>query len=311
LSSDASPPGDVLAGPYARVRLASGEVYTLRPGEIIGRGLMVALPVRDPWVSEAHAMVSLRDGALKLLGLRGRFAVGRENVTEAILEPGLRVRLSSSTWLEVVEVHVPAVLLAVDHPVLGLRLLSGVLSVRIRPHHQVATGARVGADAIFWSDGALWFVRTSSGEDRPVEAGTIVELEGLSLPIVAVALDEAGQVTVAGPGRLERPLRIVARYDTVHLHREGQEAVILDGITARILSDLAVAGVPMPWRVVAEDIWPEETSPVALRRNWDAALNRLRNKLREGGIRTDLVRADRSGNFELFLRIGDIVDDQT
>ena len=55
----------------------------------------------------------------------------------------------------------------------------------------------------------------------------------------------------------------------------------------------------------------DEDEPAVLRRNWDAAMARLRKKLREARIRTDLVRADRTGNVELVLRRADRVEDQT
>ena len=101
------------------------------------------------------------------------------------------------------------------------------------------------------------------------------------------------------------------RYDTVHIHRDAAPTLTLDGIIARIVSDLATAGVPMGWQVLSAELWPGEADLAILRRNWDAALARLRKKLREARIRADLVRADRSGNFELFLARGDRVDDQT
>ncbi len=60
-----------------------------------------------------------------------------------------------------------------------------------------------------------------------------------------------------------------------------------------------------PWYVVAGEIWPRTRDLKVLRRNWDQCLNRLRKKLREGGIRDNLVNADGTGNIELFLLPGD------
>ena len=45
--------------------------------------------------------------------------------------------------------------------------------------------------------------------------------------------------------------------------------------------------------------------------NWDAALARLRARLREGQIRTDLVRMVGAGRAELFLGPEDRVTDET
>ena len=54
-----------------------GEEHALIPGDLIGRMHTAALHLDDGRVSEAHAMVSLRDGSLRLLSLRGGFSVGR------------------------------------------------------------------------------------------------------------------------------------------------------------------------------------------------------------------------------------------
>ena len=58
-----------------RLRLDSGEVRQLVSGDIIGRIWGAALRLDDPQISEAHALVSMRGTALKLLALRGRFVV--------------------------------------------------------------------------------------------------------------------------------------------------------------------------------------------------------------------------------------------
>ena len=108
---------------YVRFRLGNGETRDLGPGDVIGRAWTAALPLFDPFVSEAHALVSLREGALKLLGLRGRLSVGGKSVSEVILSNRLEVGLSPRTTLEVVEVSVPSALLALDVPGLGLSLI--------------------------------------------------------------------------------------------------------------------------------------------------------------------------------------------
>ena len=91
---------------FVTFRQRTGELRELVPGDLIGRIWTAALSIPDPLVSEAHAMVSLREGALKLLGLRGRLAVGGRAVTEVTLSAGLKIGLSPRTELEVVEVEV-------------------------------------------------------------------------------------------------------------------------------------------------------------------------------------------------------------
>jgi len=296
---------------YVRFRLGNGETRDLGPGDVIGRAWTAALPLFDPFVSEAHALVSLREGALKLLGLRGRLSVGGKSVSEVILSNRLEVGLSPRTTLEVVEVSVPSALLALDVPGLGRRPLTGVVSLLTQPQLHLIASASPAAAAVIWSDGLAWYAHLRDGSDQLLHPGQTLTIDGIAIPIVAVAIGTSGEVTTADPASLDRPLEITVRYDTVHLHRDGAPTLTLDGMIARILSDLATARVPVGWHVLAKDLWQGESDVAILRRNWDAAMCRLRKKLREARIRTDLVRTDHSGNFELFLARGDRVDDQT
>lgn len=296
---------------YVRFKLGNGEARDLGPGDVIGRMWTAALQLPDPFVSEAHALVSLREGALKLLGLRGRLSVGGKSVPEVALSSGLKIGLSPRTTLEVSEVRIPSAMLALDLPGLGRRVLSGVVSLVTQPRVDLIAGANPEAAAVLWSDGLTWFARVRDGSDAPLSPDENLVLEGHTIPIVSVTVGASGEVTTVDPASLESALHLTVRYDTVHIHRDAAPTLTLDGIIARIVSDLATAGVPMGWQVLAAELWPGEADPAILRRNWDAALARLRKKLREARIRADLVRADRSGNFELFLARGDRVDDQT
>jgi predicted ATPase/tetratricopeptide (TPR) repeat protein len=103
-------------------------------------------------------------------------------------------------------------------------------------------------------------------------------------------------------------LRIVVRYDTVHIHRPSDPApLVLAGIYARLVSELASMGGLAPWLVVAREIWRELADEAQLRVRWDKALSRLRRVLQEAGVRPDLVRPDGRGNVELVLHSGDSV----
>jgi hypothetical protein len=296
---------------YILIRLEDGSLRELGPCDVIGRMWTAALTLQDPFVSEAHALVSLREGTLKLLGLRGRLVVGGKQVSEVTLTPGLEVVLSPRTTIEVVEVHVPETLLALDHPELGKRVLSGVVSVVTRPRLDVVAGANPDAAAVLWSDGLAWFARTFGGADQPIDEGSTLEVDGHRLGVVTVGVGGSGEITAVDPTSLESALHIVVRYDSVHIHREGVPPLVLDGMVARVVSDLATAGVPIGWQVMAKELWPEEDDSYVLRRNWDATLARLRKKLRAGRIRTDLVRPDRGGNVELVLARVDRVEDET
>ena len=60
---------------FVRFRLPEGNSVELGHGDLIGRLWSAALPIADARISEADAMVSLRGQELKLLALRGRFAL--------------------------------------------------------------------------------------------------------------------------------------------------------------------------------------------------------------------------------------------
>lgn len=90
-------------------------------------------------------------------------------------------------------------------------------------------------------------------------------------------------------------VHLIARYDTVHIHVEGRPAVSLDGIAARIVSELAELGGPVSWDVLAGEVWRGDDDRLSLRSRWDVALARLRRKLRDNRIRPDLIRASGTG----------------
>ncbi len=123
--------------------------------------------------------------------------------------------------------------------------------------------------------------------------------------VVEVAVDGGGVVTRAD-STLELPLQLVTRYDTAHVFRPGLPPVTLQGLQARLLSELVSTGVPVGWSVVAGELWPGGGT----RKQLDMVLVRLRHRLRADRIRTDLVRADGTGLLELVLRPGDVVEDQ-
>ena len=136
-------------------------------------------------------------------------------------------------------------------------------------------------------------------------------LDGRAFQVGEVALARAGHDETRLKGRLHPPLRIVAQYDTVQLHREGATPLVLNGLPARIVSELVSFDGPASWEAVAGELWRGEDDRYALRRKWDVNLARLRRKLRDARVRPDLVKADGSGHFELLLYDGDTVEDRT
>lgn len=296
---------------FARFRLPDDTTIELGHGDLIGRLWSATLHIDDPRVSEAHAMVSLRGDALKLLALRGRFTVDTVPTAEVALAPGMRIALAQDLELTVDAVNLPDELLAIEGEGLTRQVVSGVCALVTRPRPALLPGYHADAAATFWTSGAGWRVRLAGEPARALAPDDVFELDGRTFRCVGVQLSAAAGGATRVKGGVSSPLRIVARYETVHIHRRDQPVMALNGISARILSELVTFGVPVAWDVLAGEIWPDEPDRDQLRRRWDVSLARLRRKLRDSRIRPDLVRADRGGNFEVVLGAGDRVDDQT
>jgi hypothetical protein len=291
-----------------RVRLPDGTVETLYPGDLVGRTWAAALRVDDPDVSEAHALVSLRGERLWLLALRRRFAVdGR--ITDAIaLTPGLRVRLSPAVDLVIDEVTLPGAVLGLEGPGLPAQALPGTCSLVYDPHARLAPGAVAEAHAVFWATDGRWRVRVAGGGPSDLDAGSEIAVGDQAFRAVSIALSTAGQ----RPTRADEngPLRIVASFDTVQVHRADGDVIVLAGQLARVVSELVSVRQPMAWEELARPHWPHLDDRDALRRRWDGLLGRLRERLRDAGVRADLVASTRIGLVELVLRDGDVVEDR-
>ncbi|MDP2306317.1 MAG: hypothetical protein Q8P18_09850 [Pseudomonadota bacterium] len=297
-----------MASAHVVLRAPDGSVYRLFPGDLVGRVWTAALVVDDARVSEAHALVSLRDGALVLLALRRLLRVDGRDLQQVTLAPGQVVGLAEGVALTVEDVVLPEVVLALEGAGLGRRVLSGTAFLRLGPPVELLPRYAADARAEIWFTGGGWRARVDGGAPVDLVEGDALVVGDAVFRAVAVRLREAERRgTVVGT---QAPLRIVARHVTAHVHRDGQPVCVLTGVPARIVSELAVMGVPAAWEAVAASVWPDEDDRNALRRRWDVHLGRLRAKLRDAGIRDDLVRADGKGNLELVLRPGDVVEDQ-
>lgn len=295
---------------FVRLRAPDGALHDLGHGDVIGRLWSVALPIPDPRVSEMHAMVSLRGSVPRLLGLRGRFAVDATPVADVALAAGQEIVLADGVALTVVDVLLPDEVMALEGDGLARQALPNVASLRLGARVELVAGHLPDAAATIWSDGLEWRVRTARAE-HALSFGDGFTVDQRRFRAVALRLDASGAEATLPDGAVLVPLHLTVCYDTVHVHRGGDPPVALDGISARIVSELAIIKQPVAWEALAREIWRDDDASLQLRRRWDVALARLRRRLRDARIRPDLVRADGSGNVELFLARGDTLDDRT
>ena len=295
---------------FVRVRLPHGQTAVLGPGDMIGRLATATLQLDDARISEAHAMVSLRGRDLKLLALRGLFAVEGKPCDELSLRPGLTFELARGVALSVEEVQLPESLLAIEGSGLPRQILIGSCSLVVQPRPQLVPRYQGDADAHLWDNGDSWRIRLAEREPQDFVPGQSWLIRDIPFWAVAVALESVGRNITAMEGAIHPPLHIVANFDTVHIHVEGKLVVTLDGISARIVSELIAVKGPASWALIAGQIWADEPNRTGLRRRWDISLARLRRKLRECRVRPDLIRAGGTGQVELLLASGDRVEDR-
>jgi hypothetical protein len=305
--------------PSARLTIScNGACVTVHPGGLIGRVTGAEVMIADPRVSEAHALVSLRSRALKLLALRGGLTVEGRDVDVVTLERGLRVELADGLFITVERVDLPTHTLvlcgAAQGPVeLGSSTHSLLLGEGGGPRTlRLVAGFVANAAGHLWSSGARLWIRLREQEPEMVVAGGQWSVEGVALRVIQVPLDGTSDTVDGARAPMERSsLVIVARYTSVHVQREGGTAV-LTGKPANLVSELVrFGGKPVPWDMLSRQIWGERTERDPLRDNFDATRSRLRRQLRELAIREDLVSLDGSGNVELVLYPGDRLVDET
>jgi hypothetical protein len=274
---------------------------------MIGRLWTAALQINDGRVSEAHALVSLRGRDLKLLALRGRFGLQGKPLSEVTLKVGQEFSLASGLALTVLEVSIPEGLLALEADGVARQVLTGVTSLFGGSRPRLAAGWKAGAEDHVWPTGEAW-MRGPVDAPSLVVAGDSWRVDGMTFRAVAEQVEKA-DATVLESGYGDA-LKIVNRFDTVHLVRVGRPVVVISGRSARLISELATTGCALSWDDLARQLWGDGDRTV-LRRRWDMQLMRLRKRLRDEGIRSDLVRPDGSGLVELVLGAGDVLIDES
>jgi hypothetical protein len=296
--------------PLVRAKLTDGPLVELIPGDIIGRSERAALCLSEPHISEAHAMVSLRGGELKLLALRGRISIAGKPTAQITLSPGQRVLLGSKTPLFIEEVCLPTEVLTLVGREGMAQVIASVCSLRVGAHPLLSPGFLPESDAIFWTLGSRLFVRVGEEPSRELGIGEKLVVAGETFEVEARPLERATHVPTQGGSDHGAPLHLILNFDTVHLIA-GPQRVTLDGNAARIICELAAIGAPVAWQEVARSLWGGEVlNESVLRERWDSSLARLRRKLTSGRVRSDLVHSTRVGLVELLLMPGDTLEDR-
>ena len=179
---------------YVRLRHSDGATSVLVPGDLVGRLSSAALHLHDARISEAHALLSLRGQELKLLGLRGRFAVGGRVVDEVVLWVGQTIEFAPGLSVEVIDAEVPDEVLALQGEGLARQILSGVCSLELNPRPRLVARYVGDAAAHLWTIGGAWAVRVGDGSARPLGPGDTFEAGGETFTAVSVSLAEAGEI---------------------------------------------------------------------------------------------------------------------
>jgi len=260
---------------WVSVRIGEGQAQRLDVGAIIGRAPWAALRIDEPSISEAHALVSLRGSGLRLLALRGRLVHKKKRVSDVELRARAQVTLGPGILLEVIEIHLPQTVLGLEAAEVG-RFIPPPVASFMGAGLSPVNGCAPNATATLWRSDDGFRLRRPGQDDVAVGAGDMFKVDEISWRVVEIPVGEAGlrPTRPTPPMGLPKALTIFTRYDTVHIWVDGR-AVAIDGIPARIISELAAFGVPVEWALLARGLWPDEEDRNRLRVLWDGAMGRF------------------------------------
>jgi len=223
------------------------------------------------------------------------------------LADGQTIGFARGVEVDVVEIVLPERVLGLAGDGLARQILPSTCSLVVDPLPELRPRFVPDSAARIWSTGESWRLQIGD-EIRPLMGGDVFEVGGREFRAVMCPLRSAA--ATANNTLAEAPIRVVARYDTVHVHRGSECVVTITGKPARLLSELVAVAGPIGWEALAAELWPSDSDAVALRGRLDTILARLRRKLRSGGVRADLVHRDGCGHVELLLHPNDQVIDE-
>ncbi len=296
---------------FVRIEAPDGTLHELAHGDVIGRLQGASLALDDGRISEAHAMVSLREQELRLLSLRGRFAVADRPLKEVALSPGLEIELARHLFVRVDAVVLPEAVMGLQAAGMARQVLPPVCTLVADPDCRLVASWVEHGLLHAWSNGRGWSMRIQGGPVLPLHFGDVVRIGELEVLAVPIPLAVAGETPTRTRGAIDAPLQVVASYDAVHVHRDGAIVATLAGIQARMVSELVALRGPITWEALARELWRDGSEASILRPRLDVTIARLRRRLQRAGIRSDLVRMDGAGNVELFLQPHDRAVDRT
>jgi len=290
--------GDTAA--VVHFRLPDGAIASATHGDIVGRMVTSAVQINDPAVSEAHALVTLRAGAFRLLALRGQLGVAGEVVRDVILSPGLEVYVTPTLAIQVAAVHLPEAVFAIEGPEIPRHALPASCAIMTAPSPRISSGYQHAAQAWIWTNGATWMLRIGTGPARSIVPGDSFTIGDHTFRTSLLAVGDAGGAQTERALIKAEPILIKTNHDIVQLSTAGRAPVTIAGKPARLICELASMGGTADWETLAAEIWPGAPRHT-LRRRLDVTLTRLRDRLREVGVRPELVRPCGNGVFQLVL----------
>lgn len=265
-------------------------------GGIVGRSTYATLHVDDPRVSEAHALLSLRGGRLRLLALRRRFAVDGQTHDDLALIEGQLVELAPGLSLEVLALELPSHLAMIEGDGIPRQLLPDAAFIRTDPP-TLSASFLADADGVVWSSTDRLRLRLADGAESDLAPGLPFELAGRRLQIDLVPIDELREVATV-PIHEAGSVQVAVDDERVTISL-GERRVSFDGVPARFLSVLHRTGGALDWATLSSRVWTDEHDWGALRRRLDVTLARIRKRLRESGLSPTIVRSDGQGSFAL------------
>jgi len=324
--------------PHALLTMPDGQTVEALPGDIVGRSARADIRVNDPRVSEARALISLRERRLLFLRLRDPpFRCDGKKVSDFELRAGQTIELAPGVALRVLRVALPATTRAAfftpeGGPPIAATPRRGALSLLAGPPPQVERGYVDGAAAHLWKTGSEIYVQRAGEPPRPLRPGAAVAVAGGALSArdtstgavhgasptsgTQFAPQDAIEIEVVRtPRGRARAIRVRRGDRVAHITRIIQVQVMEILIAAHAEGAARLPDEPLATAVNSADggaeIWgapgeePRGAGADQIEVNWRNHVRRIRDTLKARDIRTDLVCALGQQRYALRLRSGD------